>query len=95
MFKKKTKMQKQSPKFNDFNEPKFYTKKSKIYEVAIVLDGEVQDIIRTEVRLAALLLSNPLFLDITDLDKKPIIGNLYNEETEEFNEAVKDQETEG
>lgn len=87
MFKKKIKVEKQSPKSENFNDPKFFTKNSKIYEVAIVLDGKVQDIMRTEVRLAALLLSEPTFVDITDLDQKPRVGNLYDEETEEFNEA--------
>ncbi len=90
MFKRRVKVNKQSPKIENFNEPKFFTKKSKIYEIAIVLDGKVQEIMRAEVRLAALLLSEPLFLDITDLDNKPAIGNLYDEETEEFNEAPKD-----
>lgn len=90
MIFKKNKIAKQDPKKDSFNEPKFYTQKGKIYEVAIILDGEIQDILRAEVRLAALLLSDPKFIDITDLDNKPNIGNLYNEETEEFNEKAED-----
>ena len=84
MFKKKTKIEKRKPTIDGFKEPQSMHSDVNIYSVAIILDGEVQDIIRTEARLAAMLLSEPVFVDITDMDNKPGIGTKYNVEQGEF-----------
>lgn len=86
MFNKKNRFKKQAPTQDKFKEPQFYTQNGKVYEVAIVIDGKVEEIMRAEVRLAALLLSEPAFVDITDMGNRPYIGYLYNEETQEFKE---------
>jgi hypothetical protein len=84
MFKKKNKIQKASPTVDTVKEPKSMHSDVKIYSIAIVLDDEVQDVIRTETKLAAMLLSDPTFVDITDLEMKPGIGVKYNSEKGEF-----------
>lgn len=84
MFKKKNKIQKINPRTNDFNQPKDYHEAKKIYSIALVLDNEVQDIMRTEERLWAMLMSNPLIVDTTDLEIKPGLNWEYDEETGEF-----------
>lgn len=84
MIFKKRKIQKISPKKEGFNPPKTYHEENKIYSIAFVLDGEVQDILRTEERLWALLMSQPIILDISDLEEKPQINWTYSEETGEF-----------
>jgi hypothetical protein len=60
-------------------------------KIALVIDNQVVDIIHTDDRLAAILLSNPLIIDVTDnIDED---GNLvimvnppstYNPETKQF-----------
>lgn len=52
-----------------------------INTIAIVLDGEVQEVIRTQNRMAALMLSEPKFVDISALPTKPTIGWLYDGKT--------------
>ena len=48
--------------------------------IAIVLDGEVQEVIRAQDRLAALFLSSPSFIEVSDsLDTKPTIGWSYKD----------------
>lgn len=84
IFRKKNKIEKISPKMDDFKQPKNYHSPIKTYSIALVLDDEVQDIIRTEERLWAMLMSNPLIIDITDLETKPGLNWEYNEETGEF-----------
>lgn len=84
MFKKKNKIEKRKPATNEFKQPQPMHSDISIYSVAIILDGEVQDVIRTEARLAAMLLSEPIFVDVTDLDHKPGIGTKYNIENGEF-----------
>jgi hypothetical protein len=84
MFKKKNKIAKASPVKETFNQPKEMHSEVKIYSIAIVLDGEVQDVIRTETKLAAMLLSDPIFVDTTDLEEKPGIGTKYDLEKGEF-----------
>jgi hypothetical protein len=84
MIFKRKRIQKISPKKDSFNPPKQYHEENKIYSIALVLDGEIQDIIRTEERLWALLMSQPVILDISDLEEKPQINWTYNEETGEF-----------
>ena len=51
IFKRKNKIEKINPKTDNFKEPKNYHEAKKIYSIALVLDNEVQDIIRTEERL--------------------------------------------
>ncbi len=84
IFKRKNKIEKINPKTDNFKEPKNYHEAKKIYSIALVLDNEVQDIIRTEERLWAMLMSNPLIIDTTDLEIKPALNWEYNEETGEF-----------
>jgi len=51
--------------------------------IAIILDGEVQEVIRAQDRMAALLLSEPTFVEVSsDLAVAPTIGWKY--ENEEF-----------
>lgn len=48
--------------------------------IAIVLDGEIQEVIRAQDRMAALILSNPEFVEIPDtLPEKPTIGWFYKD----------------
>lgn len=73
------------PKKDGWNNPWHYKKEeNQLYQIAIVLDGEVQEIITTETRLAALLLSEPKFIDISSRKEHTHIGDPYNEETGEF-----------
>lgn len=50
---------------------------SKINHLAIILDGEVQEIMRAENRLAALLLSQPLIVEFDPDEVRPDIGWIY------------------
>lgn len=54
--------------------------KSQINHLAIVLDGEVQEIMRAQNRLAALLLSGPEFIEFDPDEVKPDIGWTYVDE---------------
>jgi hypothetical protein len=83
MFRKKN-IIKASPKKEHFNEPKQMHSNVNIYSISIVLDGQIQEIIRTEARLWALLMSDPKFVDLTENESKPMLGWEYNEETMEF-----------
>lgn len=84
MIFKKKRNQKINPKKDTWNQPKTYHEQKKNYSLALVLDDEVQDIIRTEERLWALLLSGALIIDITDLEVQPKINWMYDEETSTF-----------
>ena len=57
-------------------------------KVALIIDSEVVDIIGTDERLAAILLSQPTVVDVTGPDRSPTadIGNIYNQVTGEFTE---------
>lgn len=63
--------------------------KEQINHIAIVLDGKVQEILRAQNRLAALLLSEPEFVNFDPSETKVEIEYLYvdgkfvKEETEE------------
>jgi len=83
MFNKK-RIHKINPKRDTWNQPKSYHEEKKIYSLALVLDDEVQDIIRTEERLWALLVSGAKIIDITDLEIHPSINWMYDEETNTF-----------
>jgi len=48
MFNKK-RIHKMNPKRDTWNQPKSYHEEKKIYSLALVLDDEVQDIIRTKI----------------------------------------------
>ena len=50
---------------------------AKINYLAIVLDGEVQEIMRAQNRLAALLLSEPLIVEFDPEEVKPNVGWYY------------------
>lgn len=52
---------------------------SDITTIAIVLDGEVQEVIRSEGRLAALLLSEPIFVEVSNDIERPTIGWKYED----------------
>ncbi len=48
--------------------------------LAVVLDGVVEDVLRCQNRLAALLLSEPDFVEFDPLKERPIVGlTLYSE----------------
>lgn len=53
------------------------------YKIAFVIDGEVVDTLRSHERLGAILLSNPIIVDISNVEGI-LIGDLYDEKTGEF-----------
>lgn len=57
-------------------------------KLAFIIDNEVVDVLHTDDRLAAIFLSNPLVLDVTEkIHNNPqsiIPGMLYNQETQEY-----------
>jgi hypothetical protein len=57
-------------------------------KIAFILDGEVVDILHTDERLAAIFLSNPISVDITDnmIENGGTagVGSIYNPETQTF-----------
>lgn len=53
----------------------------KINHIAVVLDGRVEEVIHTENRMAALLLSEPQFVEFEEDDVVPTIGWLWDGET--------------
>jgi hypothetical protein len=83
MFKRK-KINKRSPKINNFNAPQEYHEGNKIHTLAFVIDGEVVEIMRTEERLMSILLSEPKIVDLTEKDYYVKLGWTYIEETGEF-----------
>lgn len=54
--------------------------RSKINHLAVILDNEVQEIMRAENRLAALLLSGPTFVEFDPDEVRPEIGWTYVDE---------------
>lgn len=61
------------------------------FKIALIIDNEVVDVIRTDERLAAIFLSNPTIVDVTNHTDEN--GNfnimitppsIYNPETQEF-----------
>ena len=58
-------------------------------KVAFILDNVVADILHTDNRLAAIFLSNPLVIDISDREDidSITVDATYNEETGEFTPA--------
>lgn len=61
-------------------------------KLALIIDGEVVDILNTHDRLAAILLSDPTVVDITDVknDSNSEIypGYTYNKKTKKFTPPV-------
>jgi hypothetical protein len=59
-------------------------------KVAFILDGIVQEMLHTDTKLAAIFLSEPLVVDITDRADVNIYST-YNKETDTFTPAVYDE----
>lgn len=61
-------------------------------KVALILDGEVADILHTDERLGAIFLSNPLIVDVTnnlfENGGTAMVGGTFNYDTEEFGPRV-------
>lgn len=57
-------------------------------KIALVIDDEVVDIIYADERFAAILLSNPTVIDVTDRAINEIVkvGSFYNSESDLFSE---------
>jgi hypothetical protein len=53
-------------------------------KIAFVIDNEVVDVLHTDDRLAAIFLSEPLILDVTDIFQNQLVGQLYDPETKTF-----------
>lgn len=57
-------------------------------KIAFIIDGRVVDLLHTDERLGAILLSNPLILDVTDLlnqnNTTLFVDSKYNEVTNTF-----------
>lgn len=52
--------------------------------VAFIIDNVIQDVLHTDERLAALFLSEPIIVDITDEPDHINMGSQYNPETSSF-----------
>ena len=54
--------------------------------IAFILDGVVADVLNTDDRLAAIFLSQPKIVDVTEISESEFItsGYLYNEELNTF-----------
>ena len=53
-------------------------------KIAFVIDNEVVDVLHTDDRLAAIFLSEPLILDVTDIFQNQLVGQIYDPETKTF-----------
>ena len=68
-------------------------------KIAFIIDNEVVDILHTDERLAAIFLSQPEIMDVTDLiaagplNSNVAVGSTYNPNTKEFtlNPDIKEQ----
>jgi len=74
LFLKKRIKEKMSLDSHNISEPK---KIPDVNHIAVVLDNEVQEVIRAQNRLAALLLSNPEFIEFDPHEVRPEIGWNY------------------
>jgi hypothetical protein len=65
-------------------------------KLAFVIDNEVADVLYTDERLAAIFLSNPIIIDVTDkINENQYsvrIGMSYDQNTAEFLDPQPDQE---
>lgn len=68
----------------EFNSPQEMHHRNNLTEIAFIIDGELQDAIVAEERLAAILLSEPVIVDITSEEPKPTLGWKYDSETKGF-----------
>jgi hypothetical protein len=59
-------------------------------KVAFILDGRVQEMLHTDTKLAAIFLSEPVVVDITDRADVNIYST-YDKETDTFTPAVYDE----
>jgi hypothetical protein len=61
-------------------------------KIAYILDGQVVDILHTDERLAAIFLSNPIVIDVSDKfdngSSDVIVGTKYDSETGQFSNIV-------
>lgn len=57
-----------------------------VNHIAVIIDNEVQEIIRAQNRLAAILLSEPTFVEFNPHEVRPEIG--WNYEGGEFKEGI-------
>ena len=61
-------------------------------KIAYILDGQVVDILHTDERLAAIFLSNPIIMDISDKFNnglsEVVVGTKYDSETQQFSNIV-------
>jgi len=57
-------------------------------KIAFIIDNKVVELLNTDERISAILLSNPLILDVTEkisnTDEYIMIGSTYNSETGSF-----------
>jgi hypothetical protein len=57
-------------------------------KLALIIDGEVVEVLHTDERLAAIFLSEPLVIDVSDSVPdaviRELIGKLYSPDTKEF-----------
>jgi hypothetical protein len=84
MIFKKKKLNQIPAKKEQFNMPSPLHHENKISEIALVIDGVIQDSLFVEERLAAILLSDPIICDISYVKPRPLLGWKYNEESGEF-----------
>jgi hypothetical protein len=65
-------------------------------KLAFIIDNEVADILHTDERLAAIFLSNPVILDITEkMENSPgsiSPGMIYNPDTQEYSLPEQDSD---
>lgn len=59
------------------------------YTIAFIIDGEVVDLLRVHEHLGAALLSNPLIVDVTNLQSINV-GDIYDETTKTFKDPLDD-----
>jgi hypothetical protein len=64
-----------------------------INHIAVVLDGRVEEVVRAQNRMTALLLSNPTFIEFDPTDVYPIIG-VTEYADGKFTETLADQKQE-
>jgi len=64
-----------------FNE---LVKQDPYHYLAFIIDGKVEYVLGTDIKFAAILLSNPIVINITDLTDRMMIseGAIYNEQTD-------------
>ena len=55
-------------------------------QLAYVIDGEVVELFRVDERLASIITSNPIIVDITNTENVVRPGMKYDEKTKQFSE---------